>query len=485
MIRTRVRVVMAVAIAGLMGGNELGIMHPVRAQNHNPAAPKLTIKPNPVPLGQPFFVILRPLAPGEQVRFSIRPADASIDGWSLGTHRATAHGFIAFRAGPLTQTSQLGAWIVTARLPNRRTLTARMQVITPPTPAPVPTSPPLSPLRRWQIRLPTRTAASGAVAGNTIAVATKACLRCHVILSLIDLSSGRRQQVARLGWHVSPLTLQLSSRWLVWLQGNYPAVGWQIWAWDRATGRRRLVDSSASEGGVAAAGYPEISLWNNTLAWARHDCLQRCARPGPSTLRLVDLTGGTARVISHATYVCRQIDFPSLSRSVLSWVGTPLSGFGCPAPNTWTIVAQDRRSGHLSFHEIHLDRNQTADTFAGQGWRETWIEHLAVPKQENRLLLMNLRSGARRTITDHGYYSARLTDRVLAWIGDDGGSVEAMDLATGRHYLLAHEGGEGQRVRAIGIWLGQSWRSRVIWEEDSFNQNGGPIETAMMVGAVP
>lgn len=37
-----------------------------------------------------------------------------------------------------------------------------------------------------------------------------------------------------------------------------------------------------------------------------------------------------------------------------------------------------------------------------------------------------------------------------------------------------------------GIWLGQSWQNRVIWEEQSsFNPNGGPIHDSLIVATVP
>jgi hypothetical protein len=200
---------------------------------------------------------------------------------------------------------------------------------------------------------------------------------------------------------------------------------------------------------------------------------------------VVNLTGGAARVISHATYVCRQIAYPALSGTVLSWVSVPLAGYGCPAPNTWTIVARDRRTGKLSLHEIHLTRNQMADECTGYGQREAWIEHLAFTNRDDRVLLMNLRTGAQRVITGHGASSPRLTGQVLTWIGSSGDRVEALDLRTGRRYLLAHGISGPKQTIALGIRLGQSWQDRVIWQESAFNPNGGPIRDSLVVAAVP
>jgi hypothetical protein len=256
-------------------------------------------------------------------------------------------------------------------------------------------------------------------------------------------------------------------------------------AWNRATGRRRLVDSSATEGGPAAPGIPEISLRSDALVWVRHDCLQRCSRPGPSTLRLLDLRGGTARVVSHASYVCRQIGFPALSDTVLSWVGVPLSGYGCPAPNTWTVVTRDRRTGRLSFHEIHLSRNQMAGEFTGQGQWEAWVEGLEYTNRDQRVMLMNLQTGAPRTVTRHGAYSPRLSGHTLAWMGAFGSQVWAMDLRSGKRYLLDHETSSATLDTGPGTWLGCASQNRVVWEDDSFNPNGGAIHRSVVVATVP
>jgi len=381
--------------------------------------------------------------------------------------------------------SELGTWVITARRANGTTLQTRLQVIEQPTPAPTPVYPPVAHVQRWRLSLPTQSDFQPAVAGTAVAYAIRACAACHPILYLANLSTRRSLQVAQLAKDTSSLEIQLSSTWLVWLQGSYPAPGRQLWAWSRKTGQRRLVDSSTTEGGPAAPGFPEISLSGNTLAWVRHDCLQHCTRPGTSTLRLINLTGGAASVISHTTYVCRQIDFPALSNTVLSWVGTPLSEYGCPAPNTWTIVAQDRRTGHISFHEIHLSRNQVADELTGYGQWEAWVEHLEFTNRDDRVLLMNLQSGTLRTISGYGGYSPRLTGRALAWIGGNGDRVEALDLGSNKRYLLAHEVTGPRQDSAIGTRLGQPWQGRVIWEESSFNPNGGPIRDSLVVAAVP
>ncbi|MDQ2744962.1 MAG: hypothetical protein M3Z66_22075 [Chloroflexota bacterium] len=98
---------------------------------------------------------------------------------------------------------------------------------------------------------------------------------------------------------------------------------------------------------------------------------------------------------------------------------------------------------------------------------------------------MNLRTGTQRTITRHGAYSPRLSGRVLAWLGSFGDRVEALDLRTGRHYLLAHGTRGRDQVTAIGTRLGQLWQGKVIWEQNSFNPNGGPSHDFLVVATVP
>jgi hypothetical protein len=313
-----------------------------------------------------------------------------------------------------------------------------------------------------------------ALAGDTIAYAANSCRGCGTDIYLGNLSTGRSRRIVRLGIGVSPLTLHLSSTWLVWLQGRYPRAGWQLWVWSRATGRRRLIDASATEGGPAAPGYAQFSLSGSALAWARQDCRRRCTQPGPSTLRLLDLRGGSARVISHTTYACRPIAYPALTSTTLTWVGTPLSGYGCPAPITWTVISRDRHTGYVSVHEIHLSRNQLADSFVGDDGWEAWTEHLEFTNRDERVVLMNLRSGARRAIGSSGGFSPRLAGHTLAWTAGFGGSVWAMDLRSGKRYLLDHVRSSATLDTGPGIWLGQSWRNRVIWDESSINPNGGP-----------
>jgi hypothetical protein len=98
---------------------------------------------------------------------------------------------------------------------------------------------------------------------------------------------------------------------------------------------------------------------------------------------------------------------------------------------------------------------------------------------------MNLRTGMQRTITDHGAYSLRLTGRVLAWLGYFGDRVEALDLRTGKHYLLAHGSTGSKQIIGLGTWLGQSWQGKVIWEQGSSNPNSGPILDSLVVATVP
>lgn len=458
----------------------------------HPAAPaasrlaRLIIKPNPVPIGRRIVVIMTGLNPGEPVQFTARRPRAGFGGGNMGTHRAGKDGTILFSYSGFTQQSDVGTWLITARRASGAILQVRLNVTEPPTPVLTPVYPPLATVPRWRMPLPGRSSGAGAVSGSTV-VATVAGPGpgCSSTIYLRQILHGRWQPIVRLGRNICQLDVRLSAQWLVWLAGHYPAPGWQLWASSRTTHRRHLVDSSATEGGTAAPSFPEISLSGDTLAWVRHDCLQGCTRPGPSTLRVVDLRGGAASLISRVTYICRQIAFPALSGTVLSWVSVPLSGYGCPAPNTWTVVARDRRTGKLSFHEIHLNRNQMADEFTGYGQREAWVEHLAFTNRDDRVVLMNLRGGAQRTIAVHGASSPRLADHVLAWIGSSGDRVEALDLRTGRRYLLAHGiTGPNQNV-ALGIRLGQSWQDRVIWEEGAFNPNGGPIHDSVVVATVP
>lgn len=451
-----------------------------------PRAARLIVKPNPVPLNLRVVVIVTGLRRDERVQFTARPASGGFSGGNMGTHRAGKNDTIEFSYPGFTQRRELGVWIVTARRANGSILQTHLTVVEQPTPVPTPVYPPLARVQRWRLALPAQMDFQPTVAGNTVAYATTACRSyrlCRTVLYLAQLSSPRVRQIEQIEKYTSNLTLQLSSTWLVWLTERYPAPGWQLWAWSRRTSQRRLIDSSATEGGPAAPGYPEVSLSGNVLAWVRHDCLQHCTRPGPSTLRLIDLTGGTATVVAHLTYVCRQISFPALSDTTLSWVSTPLSGWGCPAPQTWTVMSRDRHTSHVSFHEIHLSRNQTADEFTGyRGW-EAWSEHLEHTNQDTRVLLMNLRSGAQRTISGYGGYSPRLAGRVLAWIGY--ARIEALDLDSGKRYLLAHEVNGRKQDVALGVRLGESTRGKVIWVESTFNHNGGLIRHSLVVASVP
>lgn len=53
---------------------------------------------------------------------------------------------------------------------------------------------------------------------------------------------------------------------------------------------------------------------------------------------------------------------------------------------------------------------------------------------------------------------------------------------SGKRYLLAHEVNRPKKDVARGVRLGESSRGKVIWEESTFNPNGGPCRDSVRGG---
>jgi hypothetical protein len=136
-------------VASFVAGSGTNVSSAARVSRPNgSAAPRLIIKPNPVPLRQHIVVILTGVKPNERVRFASHPVTSGFGGGLMGTHRARKNGRILFSYGAFTQRWELGTWFITAQRANGTMLQTRLRVIKQPTPHPTAVFTALSPVRR-------------------------------------------------------------------------------------------------------------------------------------------------------------------------------------------------------------------------------------------------------------------------------------------------------------------------------------------------
>lgn len=127
--KRRLMVLAILIVAGLFGGT-MNVGHAARElRESGKAAPRLIIKPNPVPLGRRIVVILTGMNPNERVRFAAHPTTTGFGGGLMGTHRAGKNGIIRFSYQAFTQHWELGTWFITAQRPHGTMLQTRLRVV--------------------------------------------------------------------------------------------------------------------------------------------------------------------------------------------------------------------------------------------------------------------------------------------------------------------------------------------------------------------
>jgi hypothetical protein len=323
-----------------------------------------------------------------------------------------------------------------------------------------------------------------AIYGNTVAWSVAVGPKCTAApctreadLYLANLAHFHPVLIRSVG-HIGVLDVALSARWLVWLNGPYLRPGWWLWARDLRTGKTTLIDHSSIEGGPAVPSYPSIALNGDELAWTREDCLRGCSAPGPSSVQMEDLASGARRVLGTNTNPCTPLSAVSITPQAITWTRAPLSGFGCPATSTSTVIRLDRRAGTITARTVSVSSGNIPESNGNYVIWESW------PINSSTIHLLNWRTGRTRTISRPASADPQINQDLAIWKIDTVTGLEALDLRTSRYVRLEHNTTTGGLNTVMsGPHLGSG--RRVIWEETQFPSESAAFKYWLVVADVP
>jgi hypothetical protein len=255
--------------------------------------------------------------------------------------------------------------------------------------------------------------------------------------------------------------MAVSRRWIVWGQGTY---AWQIWALDRVTGRRILIDSSKT------AGYPPhdwdlpaIALEGNTVVWTPTSCLSRCVmgmnapEHWASSVRMRELPLGKTTTLYVTQAPCHQTwpaIAPGLRFAVWMQEGTcPIRVGG--APNSYTIGGTDVLVANLITHtvsQLTADHLSSVPTTNGRyvAWKDAPTRF-----KPGAIMLLDLHTNTTTMVsrrakkdpqgdcqagpgwpwTQCDYSPAMLKD-ALVWFGRSSSEIDVYSLVNHQRYVL-------------------------------------------------
>jgi len=283
-----------------------------------------------------------------------------------------------------------------------------------------------------------------------------------------SLDQRNRLYLARLG-HFQPRLValgapcyrlnevHLSNRWLVW-SASGGARGRVLWAFDRWTDKRSVIDRQPSVNGVnffvqGAASAPSLSLDGGVAVWSRGFAGPSSDAP-VTTLLMRTLPSGPVQTVLRNTDRCSFVTAPHLSGALLVWergrwlhdVASPGVGHVRSCENSVKETDQSPLTD-VVMENLH-DRVPRLLTPADggsdpltNGRYVAWRQCGTTCHRGDRLVLYDSLSGRRTIIVPNGFSTATLNSRLLVWSiwNRTESSIHALDLVTGRRSLLARE----------------------------------------------
>lgn len=297
---------------------------------------------------------------------------------------------------------------------------------------------------------------------------------------------------------------QLSAKWVAW-ENQDQRGDWQVWAMERASGRRILIDSSQRDNGRPPHPWmlPLLSLHGDALAWSRVTCGNPCVagigrETWISSIHLKQLPGGADRTVVASKSMCNQY-WPSLGSRVLVWhqEGT------CDGVTGTDVMILDRHTGRVRSltHDHRSSEPSTNGAFVA--WKEA-------PNRfsNGSIALLNLRTGERTVISTpnpnsmtgcppagkgYRWTVCDATPHVLqgsvVWLAAGAGTVMAFDLKTGTRYVLESDLGKDAGHFVPGS-IGQGYEDTAIWQSGRIltkprSASDRPIQDFIAVERVP
>lgn len=276
--------------------------------------------------------------------------------------------------------------------------------------------------------------------------------------------------VAHVGYFM--IQTHVSASWIIW-EEQAPRGSWTIWALNRVSGRKSLIDSADKTGNAPhPLLFPALSLAGNTMAWSHAECRAACmqqASAWEASIHLRTLPSGTDQTIMATNAPCSQT-WPSISGRYLAWHEEG----ACEGHPGSDVLLYDRRTGKI--RHVTSDHESSEPTTNGVflAWKQS-----ASQLENGAILLLNLRTGQESVATNHlrtmgGCLSTNnrwiacaaepaMGGSVLAWEAGNGGVLVARDLRSGRQYVLERGSKTGRPGYGIEH-VGQGWGNRVVWQ---------------------
>lgn len=251
--------------------------------------------------------------------------------------------------------------------------------------------------------------------------------------------------------------VHLSNRWLVW-SASGGASGRLLWAFDRWTDKRSIIDRQPAVNGVnpfgeGAASAPSLSLDGGVVVWSR--LLAGPSSDAPvTTLLMRTLPNGPVQTVLRNTDRCSYVTAPHLSGALLVWErGHWLHELTSPGvghiPSCYNNVNETGEPPLTDVVVENLHNRVTRLLTPAHGGSDpltdgryvAWRQCRATCHRGDQLVLYDTLSGRRTIIAPNGFSTATLNGDVLVWSiwNRTESSIHALDLGTGRRSLLARE----------------------------------------------
>jgi hypothetical protein len=284
--------------------------------------------------------------------------------------------------------------------------------------------------------------------------------------------------------------IALSPHWLVWIVEPGLCRQWSLWAQRREGGQSFLIDAllptpnggcPRSGGGRLAApaqaggaGWylfqPQIWLQGDELAWYRWDIQWHNKPAEPPSLHLINLQTRRRQTIATTTS-CTSPDSASLTARYIIWV----KDSGCHHATSSVLQILDLRTHHRQQRALSLPRS------VDLGWQLVSDGRFAAwPNGRSDLVVLDLSTG-RQTVVGHQVNTPPLflRDSVLAWEGQYGGTIEAADLRTGRHWVL------DPAFSYVSALMDLDAHHHLLWVQENVSDPGVPHKEHFLIADIP
>ncbi len=295
------------------------------------------------------------------------------------------------------------------------------------------------------------------VFGDTVAWVEQGPLDRRARLYLARLGHFQPRLVARSAPCGGLADVHLSNRWLVWsASGGRSSV--ILWAFDRWTGKRSVIDRQPSLNGInffvqGGASAPSLSLDGSTAVWSRIFAGPSSEAP-VTTLLMRTLPNGPVQTVLRNTDRCSFVTAPHLSGALLVWErGRWLHDIASPGvghvPSCYNSIKETDESPltdvvmenlHNRVPRLLTPANGGSDPRTN-GRYVAWRQCRAMCHRGDQLVLYDTLSGRRTIVAPNGFSTATLNSDVLVWSiwNRSESSIHALDLVTDRQSLLARE----------------------------------------------